>query len=108
MPHNEDVLNKIFLDLDNYSKINIWSVFCKKVFTVGKGIVLLWIFLMWNFNYLIDLAVKRKNIESGMNNLHEITPCILSILKFNCWSYIRIFLYLKPYILLSRIISAAS
>ena len=52
MPHNEDVLNKIFLDLDISTKVNTWSVYCKKVFAVGKGIGLLWRLLMWNFNYL--------------------------------------------------------
>ena len=38
MPHNEDVLNKSFLDLDISTKVNTWSVFVKKVFTVGKDI----------------------------------------------------------------------
>jgi len=36
MPHNEDVLNKSFLDLDISTKVNTWSVYCKKVFDLGK------------------------------------------------------------------------
>jgi len=29
MPHNEDVLNKSFLDLDISTKVNTWSVYWK-------------------------------------------------------------------------------
>ena len=60
MAHNENVLNKIFLDLDISTKVNTWSVYCKKVFAVGKGIRLLWRLLMWNFNYLFRSSRKRK------------------------------------------------
>ena len=52
MPHNEDLLKKSFLDLDISTKVNTWSVYCKKVFDVGKGIGLIWRLLMWDFNYL--------------------------------------------------------
>ena len=52
MSHNDDELNKSFLYIDISTKVNTWSVYCKKVFAVGKGIGLLWRLLMWNFNYL--------------------------------------------------------
>ncbi len=62
MAHNENVLNKIFLDLNISTKVNTRSAYCKKVFDVGKGIGLLWRLLMWNFNYLFWLSFKEEKI----------------------------------------------
>ena len=60
MPHNEDVLNKSFLDLDISKKFNTWSAYRKKVFAVGKVIGLIWRLLMCNFNYLFWSSRKEK------------------------------------------------
>ena len=60
MAHNENVLNKIFLDLDISTKVNTWDVHFKKLFALGKGTGLLWRLLMWNFNYLFWSTRKEK------------------------------------------------